>query len=190
MLLAADGRKLSKRLRNYPDPTPMLETYGADALRLYLLNSPAMKAEELRLSEHGMSQSLRDVIIPLWNAYAFFVTYTNIDGWSPVTRAPSAHQEESPNRLDRWIVSALQTLLHEINREMEAYRLYRTVPAMVAFVEQLTNWYIRRSRRRFWKSEDDADKGFAYATRYRVLVKLVKGAGACARRSESEPFAG
>ena len=174
MLLASDGRKLSKRLRNYPDPTEMLETYGADALRLYLLNSPAMKAEELRLSESGMSQSLRDVIIPLWNAYAFFVTYTNIDGWSPAAPATSADQKESPNRLDRWIVSALQTLLHEINREMEAYRLYRTVPAMVAFVEQLTNWYIRRSRRRFWKSEDDADKDFAYATLYRVLVEFVK----------------
>ena len=174
MLLASDGRKLSKRLRNYPDPTEMLETYGADALRLYLLNSPAMKAEELRLSESGMSQSLRDVIIPLWNAYAFFVTYTNIDGWSPAAAATSADQKESPNRLDRWIVSTLQTLLHEINREMEAYRLYRTVPAMVAFVEQLTNWYIRRSRRRFWKSEDDADKDFAYATLYRVLVEFVK----------------
>ena len=170
MLLAEDGRKLSKRLKNYPDPTEMLEKYGADALRLYLLNSPAMKAEELRLSESGMSQSLRDVIIPLWNAYSFFVTYANIDGWSPDQR-PS---EQSTNRLDRWIVSELQTLLHDINAEMEAYRLYRTVPAMVSFVEKLTNWYIRRSRRRFWKSEDDADKSAAYATLYDVLVTFTK----------------
>jgi isoleucyl-tRNA synthetase len=170
MLLAEDGRKLSKRLKNYPDPTDMLEKYGADALRLYLLNSPAMKAEELRLSENGMNQSLRDVIIPLWNAYSFFVTYANIDGWDPSqsSKEPSTHQ------LDRWIVSELQTLLHDINSEMEAYRLYRTVPAMVSFVEKLTNWYIRRSRRRFWKSEDDGDKAAAYATLYQVLVTFSK----------------
>lgn len=171
MLLAEDGRKLSKRLKNYPDPTDMLEKYGADALRLYLLNSPAMKAEELRLSEAGMNQSLRDVIIPLWNAYSFFVTYANIDGWSP---ADAAEAEPPTSRLDRWIVSELQTLLRDINAEMEAYRLYRTVPAMVSFVEKLTNWYIRRSRRRFWKSEDDADKASAYATLYRVLVTFSK----------------
>ena len=169
MLLAEDGRKLSKRLRNYPDPGEMLEKYGADAMRLYLLNSPAMKAEELRLTESGMNQSLRDVIIPLWNAYSFFVTYANIDGWSP-----DKDGEMSTNRLDRWIVSELQTLLHDINAEMEAYRLYRTVPAMVSFVEKLTNWYIRRSRRRFWKSEDDSDKLSAYATLYQVLVTFTK----------------
>ena len=170
MLLAEDGRKLSKRLKNYPDPTDMLEKYGADALRLYLLNSPAMKAEELRLTENGMNQSLRDVIIPLWNAYSFFVTYAKIDGWDPsqLSKEPSTHQ------LDRWIVSELQTLLHDINSEMEAYRLYRTVPAMVSFVEKLTNWYIRRSRRRFWKSEDDGDKAAAYATLYQVLVTFSK----------------
>ena len=173
MLLAEDGRKLSKRLRNYPDPAKMLATYGADAVRLYLLNSSAMKAEELRLREAGMKASLRDVIIPLWNAYSFFVTYARIDGWTPAA-SPAAGQAQSPNRLDRWIISALQTLLDDVNREMEAYRLYRTVPAMVAFVEKLTNWYIRRSRRRFWKSVDDADKAAAYATLYRVLTTFVK----------------
>ncbi|MEE2658339.1 MAG: isoleucine--tRNA ligase [Candidatus Latescibacterota bacterium] len=170
MLLASDGRKLSKRLKNYPDPTEMLETYGADALRLYLLNSPAMKAEEMRLTEDGIKQSLRDVIIPLWNVYSFFVMYANIDGWTP----QSAKGTESDNRLDRWILSELQTLVHNINEEMEAYRLHRTVPAMVAFVEKLTNWYVRRSRRRFWKSDDDGDKAAAYATLYQVLVTFVK----------------
>jgi isoleucyl-tRNA synthetase len=170
MLLAEDGRKLSKRLKNYPDPSDMLETYGADAVRLYLLNSPAMKAEELRLSEGGIKQSLRDVIIPLWNAYSFFITYARIDGWDPASgaTAPVTH------RLDRWILSELQTLLHNINEEMEAYRLYRTVPAMVSFVEKLTNWYIRRSRRRFWKSEDDDDKASAYAALYQVLTVFVR----------------
>ncbi len=163
MLLADDGRKMSKRLKNYPEPTEMLDKYGADALRLYLLNSSASKAEELRLTEDGIKESLRAVILPLWNAYSFFVTYANIDGWVPDAKVKPEH------RLDRWILSEMQTLIAAINTEMEAYRLYRTVPAMVEFVEKLTNWYIRRSRRRFWKSEDDSDKASAYATLYRVL---------------------
>ena len=170
MLLAEDGRKMSKRLKNYPEPTAMLDRYGADALRLYLLNSSALKAEELRLTEQGIQESLRSVIIPLWNAYSFFATYANIDGWTP------RPQDEGPptNQLDRWILSSLQTLVHDINVEMEAYRLYRTVPAMVDFVEKLTNWYIRRSRRRFWKSADDQDKASAYATLYQVLVTFAQ----------------
>ena len=170
MLLAADGRKLSKRLKNYPDPAEMLETYGADALRLYLLNSPAMKAEEMRLTEEGIRQSLRDVIIPLWSAHHFFVLYANTDGWSP----DAADGKRPEHRLDRWILSELQTLVHTINAEMEAYRLYRTVPAMVAFVDKLTNWYIRRSRRRFWKAGEGADKDSAYATLHRVLLTFAR----------------
>lgn len=171
MLLAEDGRKMSKRLKNYPEPTEMLDAYGADALRLYLLNSPALKAEELRISERGIQESLRSVIIPLWNAYGgIFVTYANIDGWTPASSTGSAPSHE----LDRWILSELQTLLHDMNAEMSAYRLYRTVPVMVSFVEKLTNWYIRRSRRRFWKSEDDEDKAAVYETLYEVLVVLVK----------------
>jgi isoleucyl-tRNA synthetase len=170
MLLAEDGRKMSKRLKNYPEPTEMLDVYGADALRLYLLNSPALRAEEMRMTEQGIKESLRSVLIPLWNAYSFFVTYARIDGWSPA----AAENQAPANRLDRWILSELQTLLHDMNTEMTAYRLYRTVPAMVSFVEKLTNWYIRRSRRRFWKSEDDSDKAQAYATLYQVLVTFIK----------------
>jgi isoleucyl-tRNA synthetase len=170
MLLAEDGRKMSKRLKNYPEPTQMLDTYGADALRLYLLNSPALKADELRLNEQGIKESLRAVIIPLWSSYNFFVQYANIDGWSP----DQADGTPPTNRLDSWILSSLQTLIHDIHLEMENYRLYRTVPAMVDFVEKLTNWYIRRSRRRFWKSEDDTDKQQAYATLHRVLVDFTK----------------
>ncbi len=170
MLLAEDGRKMSKRLKNYPEPTEMLDRYGADALRLYLLDSAAMKAEELRLTETGIKESLRAVILPLWNAYSFFVTYANIDGWTP----DKGQGVQSTHQLDRWVLSELQTLIHTINTEMEAYRLYKTVPAMVEFVDRLTNWYIRRSRRRFWKSDDDQDKASAYATLYQVLVEFTK----------------
>ena len=170
MLLAEDGRKMSKRLKNYPEPTEMIDRYGADALRLYLLNSPALKAEELRLTEDGIKESLRSVIIPLWSSYYFFTMYARTDNWQPHDDA----SQRCDNRLDRWILSELQTLLHDLNTEMEAYRLYRMVPAMVSFVDKLTNWYIRRSRRRFWKSEDDGDKAAAYATLYEVLVVFSK----------------
>ena len=136
MLLAEDVRKMSKRLKNYPEPTEMIDKYGADALRLYLLNSPALKAEEMRMTENGIKESLRAVIIPLWNAYSFFATYAAIDGWAPEDDAGGA----SDNHLDRWILSELQTLLHELNTEMEAYRLYRTVPAMVAFVDKSVSY--------------------------------------------------
>lgn len=170
MLLAEDGRKMSKRLKNYPEPTEMIDKYGADALRLYLLNSPALKAEELRLTEDGIKESLRSVIIPLWSSYYFFAMYARTDNWQP----QDGQDLRSENRLDRWILSELQTLLRDLNAEMESYRLYRTVPAMVHFVDKLTNWYIRRSRRRFWKSEDDGDKAAAYATLYQVLVAFSK----------------
>ena len=173
MLLAEDGRKMSKRLKNYPEPSEMLDKYGADALRLYLLNSAALKAQEMRMTEVGIRESLRAVIIPLWSAYNFFVKYANVDEWSPAADSGSS-SGRSNHHLDRWIISELQTLVHDINEEMEAYRLYRTVPAMVAFVDKLTNWYIRRSRRRFWKSENDEDKAAAYATLYEVLVQFVK----------------
>ena len=174
MLLAEDGRKMSKRLKNYPEPSEMLDKYGADALRLYLLNSAALKAEEMRMTEDGIVENLRAVIIPLWSAYNFFVKYANVDQWSPGKEPGVVDGADSEHPLDRWILSELQTLLHNINLEMEAYRLYKTVPAMVAFVDKLTNWYIRRSRRRFWKSENDDDKAAAYSTLYEVLVQFIK----------------
>jgi isoleucyl-tRNA synthetase len=170
LVLAADGKKMSKRLRNYPDPEGLVEAYGADAVRLYMLNSAVVRAEDLRFSEEGVKQLVRHILIPLWNAYSFFVTYANVDGWTS-DRAPAA---ASPNVLDRWILSSLDTLTDSVTRAMDEYDLQRAVRPFVAFIEDLTNWYIRRSRRRFWKSQDDADKAYAYATLYRVLLVLSK----------------
>jgi isoleucyl-tRNA synthetase len=96
LVLAEDGRKMSKRLKNYPDPAHMLDTYGADALRLYMINSPVVRAEDLRFSEEGVKQALRDLLIPLWNAYSFFVTYANVDGWTPARRAAAEPQPARP----------------------------------------------------------------------------------------------
>lgn len=168
LVLAEDGKKMSKRLKNYPDPAKILDEEGADALRLYLIHSPVVRAENLRFSEAGVRQVLRDLLIPWWNAYSFFVTYANVDGFDE----PELARPDSPNALDRWIVSSLETLVRDVTEAMDAYDLQRAVRPFVAFVEDLTNWYIRRSRRRFWKSRNDADKTRAYRTLRYALVRL------------------
>jgi isoleucyl-tRNA synthetase len=168
LILAADGRKMSKRLKNYPDPQLMLDTYGADALRLYMIHSPVVRGEDLCFSEEGVKHALRELLIPLWNAYAFFVTYARVDGWTPAAAAAAAPAPTS--RMDRWILSALDRLTQEVGGAMDQYDLQAAVRAFVRFIGDLTNWYIRRSRRRFWKSDDDADKAAAYATLYEVLL--------------------
>ena len=170
LVLAEDGKKMSKRLKNYPDPTKMLDTYGADAIRLYMIYSPVVRAENLKFSENGVKQLMRDLLIPWWNAYSFFVTYANVDGFADAdVRFP-----ESDNVLDKWIVSSMETLIADVTAAMDAYDLQRSVRPFVKFIEDLTNWYIRRSRRRFWKSQNDGDKLCAYRTLRYVLVQLAK----------------
>ena len=170
LILAQNGQKMSKRLKNYPDPMEVIHRNGADAVRLYMIYSPVVRAENLAFSEDGVKHILRDLLIPLWNAYSFFITYANIDHWKPV----NAVQARSTNPLDRWICSSLQTLVTNVTEAMDNYDLQKAVRPFVHFIEDLTNWYIRRSRRRFWKSQDDTDKADAYATLYRVLLTLSK----------------
>ncbi len=170
LVLAEDGRKMSKRLKNYPDPAYVIDTYGADALRLYLINSPVVRAEDLRFSEAGVGQVLRDLLIPVWNAYSFLVTYANTDGWSPEKAVGRA----SDNPLDRWVRSSLEGLVRDVTSAMDSYDLQRSIRPFVVFMEGLTNWYIRRSRRRFWKSQDDEDKAQAYETLWYVLLKWTR----------------
>jgi isoleucyl-tRNA synthetase len=166
IILSEDGKKLSKRLKNYAPPEDVLGKFGADALRLFLINSPAVKAEDLRFSEQGVLEMSRAVLLPFWNAYAFFVTYANVDGWRPTEIKPPDNCME----LDSWIISLLNDVINKVNAEMESYNLYKVVPAIVDYIDNLTNWYIRRSRRRFWKSGNDDDKEAAYQTLYYVLV--------------------
>ena len=170
LVLAEDGKKMSKRLKNYPDPNLMLNTYGADAIRLYLIYSPVVKAESLKFSENGVKQLMRDLLIPWWNAYSFFVTYANVDGFHD----KEVVKPESDNVLDRWIVSSMETLINDVTAAMDDYDLQKSVRPFVKFIEDLTNWYIRRSRRRFWKSTNDCDKLSAYRTLRYVLVQLSK----------------
>ncbi len=172
MILAEDGHKMSKRKKNYPDPNEVLHEYGADALRAYMINSPVVRAEELRFAGTGLKEILRTVVIPYWNALSFFTTYANVDNFDPRTwDAPAV--ADRPD-LDRWIISMLQSLVRDVNTEMEQYRLYNVIPRLVRFIDDLTNWYIRSSRRRFWKSDSDSDKCAAYATLYDVLITFAK----------------
>jgi isoleucyl-tRNA synthetase len=182
LVLAEDGRKMSKRLKNYPDPMYMLDTYGADALRLYMIGSPVVRADDLRFSEEGVKHTLRSLLIPWWNAYSFFVTYARIDGWAPgkagdascSTGASPAINRQPSNLLDRWILSAMERLNRDVVAALDEYDLQDAVRPFLHFLDDLTNWYIRRSRRRFWKSSNDEDKAQAYATLYRVLLRLCK----------------
>ncbi|MDR1430231.1 MAG: isoleucine--tRNA ligase, partial [Spirochaetaceae bacterium] len=168
LVLASDGKKMSKSLRNYTDPMQTVDLFGADALRLFLMHSAIVKSDDLRYSDEGVREVMKSIIIPLWNAYSFFVTYANIDNISP-KGAP-----DSPsNPLDQWILSVAETLVEKVSSAMDAYDLSRAVDPIVEFIDLLNNWYIRRSRRRFWKSENDADKSEAYGTLYAALKTLI-----------------
>ncbi len=173
IVLAEDGKKMSKRLQNYPDPMEIIEKYGADALRFYLLSSPIVSAENLNFSERDLTETSRNVFRMLWNSYSFFVMYADIDKWVPSAKA-TEDQAVSMNLLDRWMLSELQMLIREVDTSMEYYDLQKATRTFMPFIDNLSNWYIRRSRKRFWKSEDDGDKESAYQTLHTVLVTLSK----------------
>ena len=174
IILAEDGSKMSKSKKNYPDPNELIDRVGADAIRLFLINSAALKAEDLRFSEEGVKGIVKQVMLPLWNAVSFFVSNHNADAAKGQLNWKPGEEVRSDNELDRWMLATLQDLALKVEVEMKAYRLYNVVPAIVSAVDDLTNWYVRRSRRRFWKSENDGDKNAAYATMYKVLVDFSK----------------
>ncbi len=169
LILTESGVKMSKRLRNYPDPMEVVAKYGADAIRLYMLHSPAVRADDLCFSERRVELVLRQILIPLWNAYTFFVTYARVYNWKP-----SPVNEKPVEEIDRWILSVLHKLIHEVELGMDAYDLSAAVEPLVGFVEQLTNWYIRRSRRRFWEGDSSPACLEAFATLYEVLLQFTK----------------
>ena len=183
LILAADGKKMSKRLKNYPDPQHVIDSYGADALRAYLINSAAVRAEPMRFGKdandttgEAVKETVRLIVLPLFNAYNFLATYAIADGWSPT----SADLHVQPRgELDRWILSRVQHFVAEMKREYEKYELDNLVPAFVRLSDELNNWYIRRGRRRYWSkagesAEGDRDKREAYATLFRVLVTVTR----------------
>ena len=170
IILAEDGEKMSKSKGNFTDPMLLVNQYGADALRFALMNSAAVHADDLKFSDQMVKDVLKSIILPLWNAYSFFVTYANIDGYTP-SETPF---EQLRNPLDRWMISTLEALTCEIDDALDKYDIQRACTSLLRFMDSLNNWYIRRSRRRFWKSENDGDKKMAYDTLYKVLVTFVK----------------
>ncbi|MBQ5780524.1 MAG: isoleucine--tRNA ligase [Spirochaetaceae bacterium] len=172
LVLASDGKKMSKSLRNYTDPVIAVRQFGADALRLFLMHSPAVKADDLKYSDEAVREVVKEILIPLWSSYGFFVTYANIDG---VTCTGHLFDKNLPkNPLDRWILSMTQSLIKDVADSLDNYDLSQAIDPIVKFIDQMNNWYIRRSRRRFWKSENDSDKAEAYETLYLALKNFVK----------------
>jgi isoleucyl-tRNA synthetase len=176
LVLAEDGRKMSKRWRNYTPPEELMEEFGADSVRLYMLNSAILRGEDLRFSNAGVKDTTRAVLLPLWNALSFLTTYAEIDKWSPGKEMLSDNPPVLSNKMDQWIVSRLHLLLDAVKVEMEQYKLYNVVPKLGEFIEDLTNWYIRLGRRRFWGGDKvlSKDSEDAYKTLYYVLLTYSK----------------
>jgi isoleucyl-tRNA synthetase/bisphosphoglycerate-dependent phosphoglycerate mutase len=178
IVLAEDGKKMSKRLKNYPEPLAVVEKFGADALRFALMSSPAVRGEDLRFSEKTVEETLRAVLLPLWNAYVFFVTYANAAKWEP-----KETRTTSPHPLDRWIRAEMQDLTNRMTEQLERYDLSATCAELADSVDALTNWYVRLSRRRFagkgsiHERDDETamteeDRDHALSTLYDVLLTL------------------
>ncbi|MBN2443533.1 MAG: isoleucine--tRNA ligase [Spirochaetales bacterium] len=168
LVLDEKGKKMSKSLRNYTNPAEVMDEFGADALRLFLMHSPVVKAEDLKYTDAGVRDVLKNIIIPLWNSYYFFVTYANVDKITPDSPPPNP-----ANPLDRWILSEAEWMVQEVTEQLEAYDVQKAIDPIVRFIDSLNNWYIRRSRRRFWRSENDLDKIQAYQSLHTVLMRLV-----------------
>ncbi len=174
------GKKMSKRHRNYTPPGELLEKYGADATRLYMVNSPILRGEDLVFADKGVIETIRAVILPLWNAQSFLTTYAEADGWIPSKDLGSGKRPTTTIEMDRWIISRLHTMIEGVHRHMESYHLYAVVPVILGFIDELTNWYIRLNRRRFWgKSSEatsglDADQKSSYETLYYVILEFTK----------------
>jgi isoleucyl-tRNA synthetase len=164
IVLAEDGKKMSKKLQNYPDPNEVLDYYGADALRAYLLSAPVTQAENLNFSEKGVEEALRKNIMILWNVYKFYETYAG--------ETKTVEAGESKNVLDTWILSKLNQLIKETTESMTAYNLPKAIRPITAFVDDFSTWYLRRSRDRF--KDESADKEAALATTKFVFLELSK----------------
>ncbi|XP_054583697.1 isoleucine--tRNA ligase, cytoplasmic isoform X3 [Eptesicus fuscus] len=176
LVLASDGQKMSKRKKNYPDPLSIIHKYGADALRLYLINSPVVRAENLRFKEEGVRDVLKDVLLPWYNAYRFFIQ--NVLRLQKEEEMEFFYNEntvkESANITDRWVLSFMQSLIAFFETEMAAYRLYTVVPRLVKFVDVLTNWYVRMNRRRLKGEHGMEDCVRALETLFSVLLSLCR----------------
>lgn len=191
LVLAEDGKKMSKRLKNYPDPLHVVRSYGADALRLYLIDSPVVRGDPLKFKEAGVLAVVRDLFLPWYNALRFLtqnaarlVAEAPADGAGVASVAAAVAggrftidptlAAASSNAMDRWISAAVQSLIKFVRAEMAAYRLYTVVPRLVRFIGQLTNWYVRLNRRRLKGSDGDAEAVTALNVLHEVLLDVAR----------------
>lgn len=177
IVLAEDGKKMSKRLKNYPDPKIVMDKYGSDALRLYMINSPVVRAEPLRFKESGVKEVVAKVLLPLWNSYKFFEGQVAL-----LKKVENVHFVFDPeagasntNVMDRWILASTQSLLKFVNEEMAGYRLYTVVPRLLDLIDTTTNWYIRFNRKRLKGELGFEDTKHALNTLFEVLYTLTRG---------------
>jgi len=165
-----DGRKMSKSLGNFTDPNELMDKFSADSLRFLLLSSPLLNGEDFALHDKSVGDVARKLAM-IWNMYDFFTMYAEVDGWEFDGELKDPLNEMT-NPLDIWIISRLHQLVAEVERHMDAYNIPDALSPILPFLDDASNWYVRRSRRRFWKSEDDGDKNDAYRTLHYVLVHL------------------
>lgn len=169
-LAGNDGRKMSKSFGNYTDPNELMDEYSADALRYLLLSCPVLNGEDFSLQDKDVNDVNRKLSM-VWNMYDFFTLYASVDGWEWDGNMEDPYQDLT-NTLDQWIVSRIHQLTEEVDSHMKAYDLPNAVAPILPFIDDASNWYVRRSRKRFWKSDNDNDKDDAYRTLHYVLVRL------------------
>jgi isoleucyl-tRNA synthetase len=167
---AADGKKMSKKLKNYTDPLELMNQYSADSFRFLMLSTPLVNGEDFALKDRDVADVARKLSM-IWNMYDFFTLYADVDGWE-WNGDLSDPSDSLKNPLDQWIISRIHQLSQEVATGMDAYSLQDTVKPILPFLDDASNWYVRRSRKRFWKSDDDADKNDAYKTLHYVLARL------------------
>jgi len=167
---AEDGKKMSKKLKNYTDPMDLMDKYSADSFRFLMLSSPLTNGEDFALADKDVADTARKLSM-IWNVYDFFTLYAEVDGWE-WDGSLDDHTGECINVLDIWILSKIHTLIDDVKNATELYDLQSATRYFIPFIDDLSNWYVRRSRKRFWKSDDDSDKALAYKTLHYVLVQL------------------
>ncbi|HUD05877.1 MAG TPA: isoleucine--tRNA ligase [Candidatus Saccharimonadales bacterium] len=165
-----DGRKMSKSFSNFTDPSELINLYSADALRFLLLSSPLLNGEDFSLKDKDVADVYRKLSM-IWNMYDFFTLYASVDGWEWDGKLTDPSQGLS-NPLDKWIVSRIHQLISDVDRDMQSYNIAQALKPVFDFIDDASNWYVRRSRKRFWKTENDTDKDNAYKTLHYILVKL------------------
>lgn len=176
LVLAGDGKKMSKRLKNYPDPMHVVSKHGADALRLYLINSPVVRAEPLKFQEDGVRDVAKDIFIPWFNVYRFFVGQArrHQTATGRTFKAVADIHKQTTNIMDKWILSSLQSLVKSVREEMKAYRLYTVIPFLLKFIDQLSKWYVRFNKNRLKGDNGVEDCDHALATLFKVLFDVCK----------------